>query len=611
MSYTDEIKELVKGYFHELSKASGKQENPKSAMDSTDTAKLKIVIEKPQKKAFGDFALPCFGFAKALKKSPALIAKEIAEGLGKKLEKTSFEKTQANGSYVNFFLKKESYARKLLAGFSCEYGKDSGKDKEQDKEQEDKPFLQAEKKVMIEYLSPNTNKPLHLGHLRNIFIGKCLSNLARWHNNKVIEANLMNDRGIHICKSMLAYKKLSQKKEPDKKPDHFIGDLYVLYSEKEKEMPKLKEELKEMLKKWESGDKETIELWKKLNSWAYEGFNETLRRLKISFDKIYYESEIYKSGKEIIEQGLRKGALEKTEDNAVIAKLDSYGLPDKVVLRSDGTSIYITQDIFLAIKKFKDFNLDYSYYVVASEQNLHFKQLFAILKLLGYAKVGEKSSHISYGLVNLPSGRMKSREGTVVDADNILDEMQELAKEEIKKRENTIKEYSMLSNEQLAERAELIGQAALRFFILKIDPQKDMVYYPEKSISFEGETGPYLLYSYARMNSIIKKAGISDNSINALQKKAGFSYNEKELELVSFLEGYKPMLSSAWKSKKPSIICRYLMDICQLFNEYYHSTKVLVDEEGKRAGRLLLVIRLRQMLKHGLGILSISVPDVM
>jgi arginyl-tRNA synthetase len=433
--------------------------------------------------------------------------------------------------------------------------------------------------------------------VRNIVIGKSMSNILSFSGSKVIQACLVNDRGIHIAKSMLAYMRWGKGREPDKKPDHFVGDFYVLFNGKAKADEKLEEEAQKLLKKWESGDKEVIGLWKKMNAWAEEGFGETYRRLGIGFDRFYHESEIYDKGRKIVEKGLRDGKFKKLH-GAITAELKQFGLPDKVLVRADGTTLYITQDIYLAIKKFEDYRLDQSVYVVGSEQNMHFAQLFAILQMLGN-RIVRDCHHLSYGMVYLPEGRMKSREGTVVDADDIIADMIRLAGDEVRKR------YEKLDKEEVERRSETIGLGALRFFMLRTDPAKDMTFDPKESISFEGETGPYVQYAYARISSILRKHG------KAVVEKIDFSsFGEEEANLVRLLSQFPGTVADAEKYR-PSAVCRYLLDLSQSFNEFYHKVPILKAPAKEKAARLLLISCVREVLGSGLALLDIGVLEEM
>ncbi|MBN2458047.1 arginine--tRNA ligase [Candidatus Woesearchaeota archaeon] len=545
------------------------------------------LIEVPPDHTFGDYAYPCFSLAKVFKKSPEQISEEIAVRLEKSLVGNKvIARAQNRGPYLNFFVE-PSYLSKTIISAAIK----------KSRPELQKPGKKPEQKQIIEFSSPNTNKPLHLGHLRNICLGESVSRLSESIGNNVIRTCLVNDRGTHICKSMLMYKKEGKGMEPDKKPDHFVGDFYVKYNELEKKDKGIEPEAQEMLRLWEAGDRETLTLWKKMKRWAVEGFNETYDELGIRFDKFYYESEIYKKGKDIVKTGLRKGVF-KEEKGAIVADLSKEKLPNKVLVRSDGTSIYMTQDIYLAKLKFKDYGADSSVYVVGSEQNLHFQQLFAILKLLGFS-YAERCYHLSYGMVYLPSGKMKSREGVVVDADDIISQMKDIALKEIRKRYR-------IRKAEAERRAAKIGLSALKFYLLMTDPGKDMTFNPEESISFEGETGPYVQYTYARASSILRKYN------KKIDKNIDYTtYGDDELVLIKKMGAYHNTLVDAACSYKPSIVCRYLLDLCQIFNEYYHKTPVLKAEEAQMKARLLIVMGVRNILASGLKKLGIDVLPVM
>jgi arginyl-tRNA synthetase len=540
---------------------------------------IEVVLEVPEPQ-FGDVAFPCFALAKYRKKSPQLIAHDLAAKLCAELPK-EIQSAKAEGPYVNFTFNKKDIAASVLGAINCQKEQYGSK--------------QQKKKIMVEFSSPNTNKPLHLGHVRNNALGDSISRILAFLGNDVIKACLVNDRGIHICKSMLAYKKWGHNKNPDKKSDFFVGDFYVLFAKKAEEHPELEQEAQEMLRAWEAGDKETVALWKKMNQWVYDGFEQTYAKLGMTFHKYYYESDIYTFGKDIVLNGLKKGIFTEKE-GAVVAQLEP-ALPNKVLIRSDGTTIYMTQDIYLAQKKFHDYPLDSSIYVVGSEQNLHFQQLFAILKKLGYAWA-DHCYHLSYGMVNLPEGRMKSREGTVVDADAIIEEMTALAKEEINKR------HPELRAVELQNRSRQVGLAALKFHMLKVDAVKDMTYNPKESISFEGETGPYVQYTHARICSILKKTKLPEELLLT-------GLGEKENELIKVLEKFPAVIEDAAKHYKPSMITRYLLDLCQQFNSYYHDVPVLKAEEEAKNARLYLLNCIKIVLENGLNVLGIESPDEM
>jgi arginyl-tRNA synthetase len=545
--------------------------------------KLKVdeisnLLTVPPNPALGDFAFPCF----KLGKNP----KDEAEKLQKKIKLPEFlEKIETKGPYLNFYLNKSNFTKTILTAIQKET-KNYGKGKEK-------------KKILVEYCGPNTNKPLHLGHVRNMALGNAVVRILEFQGNKVVPVNIINDRGIHICQSMVAYQKWGKAQKPNKKGDHFVGDYYVLFSKKSKKDPELDLEAKKMLVAWEDGDTEVHKLWRQMNTWVLEGFQETYNRFGITFEKEYFESELYKQGKEVAFEGLKKGIFEKNDDKAITAPLEKYGMTNKVVLRGDGTSVYITQDMYLAQQRYEDYKFDKLLYVVASEQSMHFKQLFKILELLE-RKFAKNLYHLSYGMVHLPTGRMKSREGTVVDADDIMDEISGLAQKEVEKR------YKNLSIKEKKERGEFISLAAIKFFMLRSDASKDMVFNPKESLSFEGETGPYLQYTHARANSIL-------NKVNAKITKVDYSLltDEKEEALISLLSQFPSKIEETAKHYKPHIICRYLLDLAQAFNEFYHACHVISEEQKLMEARLMLVAATKQVLANGLKMLGIHAPEEM
>jgi len=534
-------------------------------------------LEVPTDSRHGDFALPCYDFAKEFHRSP----QQIAQKLAKDVKYTHpISEIRNIGPYLNFFIATDALAEYALKKIYSDkkYGHSNDK-----------------KKIMVEYSSPNTNKPLHLGHIRNIVIGKSMANILSFAGNKVIQSCLVNDRGIHITKSMLAYQKWGNG-EPDKKSDHFVGEYYVMFNEKAKIMPRLDQQAHTMLQQWEAKDKDVLALWKKMNTWAEKGFSETYHRLGIKFNKYYYESKLYNKGRTIVLNAQKKGIF-ALKDGAVVASLKEYKLPDKVLIRKDGTTLYMTQDINLAVKKIKDYHLDTSIYVVGSEQENHFRQLFKILELLGYKS--DSCVHMSYGMVYLPEGRMKSREGTVVDADNIIDEMIKLARIEVHKR------HEDLNNRELEQRARIIGIGALKFFMLRTDVSKDMTYNPKESISFEGETGPYVQYAYARIASILRKYG------KKVKKSVDFSCLGKDEKLLLVMLMKYPDIINQAKDYKPSVVCRYLLDLSQAFNEYYHKIPILKAKDPKKSTRILFIYCIQSVLKSGLAILDIETLEEM
>jgi arginyl-tRNA synthetase len=511
--------------------------------------------------------------------------KDIAINLRKNIQgysEENFEDIQTQGAYINFFLNKKNLAKKIVDEVLFK------------KNNFGKTDLGKRNKTMVEFLSPNTNKPLHLGHLRNMAIGESISRILNYNGEKVIKANLNNDRGIHICKSMAAYKMYGKNKKPGKeKSDHFVGNFYVMFNEKYKKNEKLEIESHRLLQKWEQGDKETLALWDKMNKWALNGHKKTIQTFGISFDKEYYESNIYKKGKEIILEGVKKGIFEKKKDGSVSVNLEK-GLGEKILLRMDGTSIYITQDIYLAKLKFDEFKLNRSIYVVGNEQEYHFNVLFEILNRLGFKKGGLR--HLSYGMVNLPEGKMKSREGTVVDADDLIEKVQELVKKELNSREK-------LSKKELEERSIKIALSAIKYMLLKVDSKKNMLFNPKESINFEGDTGPYLLYSYARANSVLKKAK------SKRKKEESYSLVKEESELAKKIFQFPEMVSKYYQTLNPSIIAVYSCQLAQIFNEFYQSCPI-VGSDNERF-RISLVKAFMQTMKNSLGLLGIETIDRM
>lgn len=541
--------------------------------DKLSRENINQLIEIPPSDEMGDFAFPCFSLAKVFRKNPAAIAEEIKSQLELPPE---IEKVTSISGYLNIFVNKKKMADQVISHSQSE---DFGKQ-------------QRNQRIVVEFASPNTNKPLHLGHLRNISIGESVSRLLSFCGNSVVRTSINNDRGVHICKSMLAYQTFAENKTPEsigQKSDHFVGDYYVLFSKKASEDESWNEKAQEMLRKWEAGDSEVVQLWKKMNRWALEGFRETYRLFGISFDKEFYESEIYKFGKDIIQEGLNRGIFTKRHDGAAIVNLESEKLGEKVLLRPDGTSVYIVQDLYLAILKDKEFSYDKSIYVVGNEQEYHFSVLIAIFRKLGYP-IAEKMKHLSYGMVELPEGRMKSREGTVVDADDLVKETQNLAIAELQER------YT-LTPDQMNERSLKIALAAIKYQLLRVDITKNMMFDPKKAISFEGDTGPYLLYSYARASSILRKAEISPaGSTDDLT-----IYENKLLKKLNY---FPSSVNYAYEKMSPSVIANYAFELAQVFNEFYHGCKVIGSEQ--EAFRLQLVKAFKSVLKNCLWILGIE-----
>jgi arginyl-tRNA synthetase len=528
-----------------------------------------IVLEVPPNN-FGDYAFPCFKL-----ENPNQKAKELAS----KIKSIFLEKVEARGPYLNFFINKKYLAENTI--------------KEILKLKEKYGSSKENKKIMVEYETPNTNKPLHLGHLRNASIGMSISNIFEFIGNKVIRADLFNDRGIHICQAMLAYEKFINKK-PNKKRDHFVGDAYVLFNQKVKKNPELQEQAYDMLIKFELGDKKIITLWKKIDSWAVNGIKETDKIFGNKFDVYFRETKFYKKAKPLIEEGLIKKIFERDEEGNIIAKLEP-NLPNKILQRKDGTSIYITNDLALVPHKFSHYKIDKSIWVVASEQNLYFQQLFEIFKRLGYGWV-KNCKHLSYGMVFLPEGKMKSREGKVIDADDLIEEMKLLAIKELEKRHK-------LNKKEKEKRALKIALAAIKYFFLKIDIVKDMVFNPEEAINFEGDSGPYLQYSYARANSILKKAKNKSSKFNI------FNLEEKEIELIKKLAEFPDVVKNASVNYAPNVIANYSFKLGQIFNEFYQCCKVIGSKEENQ--RLAIVQAFKIVMKNSLNLLEIDVIEEM
>ncbi|GAB6012493.1 arginine--tRNA ligase [Viscerimonas tarda] len=480
--------------------------------------------------------------------------------------------------------------------------------------------------VMIEYASPNTNKPLHLGHVRNNLLGHALSEVLKANGKNVVKTNIVNDRGIHICKSMLAWKKWGNGATPEStgmKGDHLVGDYYVLFDkhykaelaelegkglskqEAEAQSP-LMAEAREMLRKWEAGDEETVRIWETMNSWVYAGFDETYKKMGVSFDKIYYESQTYLSGKETVTEGLKKGIFYQKEDESVWANLEGNGLDHKLLLRGDGTSVYMTQDIGTAKIRFDDYPIDKMIYVVGNEQNYHFQVLSIVLDKLGFA-FGKGLIHFSYGMVELPEGKMKSREGTVVDADDLMDEMIETARE-------TSKELGKLDGctpQEADSIAETVGLGALKYFILKVDPKKNMTFDPKESIDFNGNTGPFIQYTYARIRSVVRKAAEAGIGLPA-SLPVDIALSEKEQSLVQLLGEFPSIIKQAGDEYNPALIANYVYDLAKEYNQFYHDFSILKEENNElKLFRLILSQNIAKVIRQGMTLLGINVPERM
>jgi arginyl-tRNA synthetase len=479
---------------------------------------------------------------------------------------------------------------------------------------------------MVEYSSPNTNKPLHLGHIRNNLLGYSISEIQKANGNKVVKTNIVNDRGIHICKSMVAWQKWGNGKTPENtglKGDHLVGELYVEFDKHYKaEIAELKEkglsqkeaenqapailEAREMLRKWEARDPETVQLWETMNGWVYKGFDETYKRMGVDFDKIYYESETYLVGKEEVLRGLKEGIFYREEDNSVWADLTKDGLDKKILLRSDGTSVYMTQDIGTAKMRFNDYSIDKMIYVVGNEQNYHFQVLAILLDKLGYSW-GKDLFHFSYGMVELPSGKMKSREGTVVDADDLMTEMVNVAR----KMAAELGKMDDLNAEEMEKTFEIIALGALKYFILKVDPKKNMLFNPEESIDFNGNTGPFVQYTYARIQSVLRKAADNDIIVDSDFKK-DFKVSGKEKLLLKRISLFPDAVTEAGTNYSPAIIANYCYELVKEYNQFYHDHSILnIDDESIRNFRLVLSATTGRIIKKGMALLGIDVPDRM
>ena len=566
-----------------------------------------IVPQATRKEFEGNLTIVVFPFLRASHKAPDATAQEIGEYLAAHCE--AVEKFNVIKGFLNISIKPSFWAQ-LLDNIS------------HDENYGFKQETADSKLVMIEYSSPNTNKPLHLGHVRNNLLGFSLSQIMKANGNKVVKTNIVNDRGIHICKSMLAWLKWGNGATPEstgKKGDHLIGDFYVLFdkhykaeikeiaeaqgiSEEEAEKKStLMQEAREMLKKWEDNDPEVRALWEKMNSWVYAGFDETYRRMGVDFDKIYYESQTYLEGKEKVEEGLEKGVFYRKEDNSVWADLTPDGLDHKLLLRSDGTSVYMTQDIGTAKLRYQDYPIDKMIYVVGNEQNYHFQVLSLLLDKLGF-KWGKDLIHFSYGMVELPHGKMKSREGTVVDADDLMDKMVEDALA------MTSDRLEGMTPDEKLEVARIIGMGALKYFILKVDPRKNMLFNPAESIDFNGNTGPFIQYTYARIQSLQRKAG---DNLPALNIDA-VTPNEKEIAIIQRVADFPAVVEEAGKTYSPALIANYTYELAKEFNQFYHDYSILKEEdENVKVFRLELSRTVAGVIKRAFSLLGIEVPERM
>ena len=569
-----------------------------------------VQFQKTRAEFEGDITLVVFPFVKAAKKAPAQVAQEVGEALVGEL----VEQYNAVQGFLNLSIA-QSYWLEQLQGIAAadNYGQLS-------RGEEEKPLM------MVEYSSPNTNKPLHLGHVRNNLLGYSIAKIQEANGWNVVKTNIVNDRGIHICKSMLAWQKFGNGETPEtsgKKGDHLIGDYYVRFDVEykaqikelmaggmdeetaKKEAPLIKE-AQAMLVKWEQNDPEVRALWQKMNEWVYAGFDETYAQMGVGFDKIYYESDTYLVGKGEVERGLAKGDFYRREDGSVWADLAQNGLDEKLLLRADGTSVYMTQDIGTAKLRFQDYPINKMVYVVGNEQEYHFKVLSILLDRLGFP-FGKELVHFSYGMVELPNGKMKSREGTVVDADDLMAQMIADAKEISKDKVNTLPD---ITEEEANDIARVVGLGALKYFILKVDPRKNMLFNPEESIDFNGNTGPFIQYTYARIQSVLRKAG--EHIDSRLSNPESTTLSEKELALIQRLVDYPAAVRQAGDEFSPAVIANYAYALACDFNSFYHDHSILNEADAeKRALRLLLSQTVAKVIKSAMALLGIEVPNRM
>ncbi len=565
-----------------------------------------IQLQKTRPEFEGNLTLVVFPFVKAARKAPAQVAQEIGERLVGEL----VERFNAVQGFLNMVIAQDYWVHCLEKIAADErYGLT--------------PVTPESKLMMVEYSSPNTNKPLHLGHVRNNLLGWSIAQIQEANGWKVVKTNIVNDRGIHICKSMLAWLRYGNGETPEssgKKGDHLIGDYYVRFDKEyrkqiaelvaggmdeetaKKEAPLMKE-AQAMLLKWEQNDPEVRALWKKMNDWVYAGFDETYKMMGVSFDTIYYESNTYLEGKKEVERGEKEGLFYRREDNSVWADLTKDGLDEKLLLRSDGTSVYMTQDIGTAKLRFRDYPIDKMVYVVGNEQEYHFKVLSILLDRLGFP-FGKELVHFSYGMVELPNGKMKSREGTVVDADELMAAMIQDAKEVSK---DKVLRLNDINEEEQNEIARKVGLGALKYFILKVDPRKNMLFNPEESIDFNGNTGPFIQYTYARIRSVLRKAAEQEQA-----KTGKISLEEKEIELIQRITEFPNVIKQAGEEFSPAVICNYAYALAQAFNSFYHDYSILNEpDEAKRAFRVQLSAVIARTIRQAMMLLGIEVPERM
>ena len=567
-----------------------------------------LQLQKTRSEFEGNLTLVVFPFVRAAKKSPEQTAQEVGQYLVDNCP--AVEKFNVVKGFLNLSVGQGAWLQLLQAI-------------DQDDHFGTKKADEHSPLVMIEYSSPNTNKPLHLGHVRNNLLGWSLAQIMEANGNKVVKTNIVNDRGIHICKSMLAWLKYGNGETPEssgKKGDHLIGDYYVSFDkhyreevkqlmaqgmdeEKAKQEAPLIKEAHEMLVKWEQNDPEVRALWEKMNAWVYAGFDETYKKMGVGFDKIYYESQTYLKGKAKVEEGLAKGLFERHEDNSVWADLTNEGLDQKLLLRSDGTSVYMTQDIGTAEMRFQDYPIDKMIYVVGNEQNYHFQVLSILLDRLGF-KWGKELVHFSYGMVELPNGKMKSREGTVVDADDLM----ELMVEDAYKTSMELGKFDDMTEDERREIARIVGMGALKYFILKVDARKNMLFNPEESIDFNGNTGPFIQYTHARIRSILRKS----EELKLKSEEFATALNEKEIELIQKMNEFPVVVEQAGKDYSPSGIANYCYELTKVFNQFYHEYSILNEpDENVKAMRLMLARNVAKIIKSAMSLLGIEVPERM
>ena len=581
------------------------------ALYGQDVPAAQVQLQKTKKEFEGHLTLVVFPFLKMSKKGPEQTAQEIGEYL--KANEPAVAAFNVIKGFLNLTVASATWIELLNEIHAdAQYGIVSA--------DENAPL------VMIEYSSPNTNKPLHLGHVRNNLLGNALANIVMANGNKVVKTNIVNDRGIHICKSMLAWQKYGKGETPEssgKKGDHLVGDYYVAFDKHykaevaelmEKGMSKeeaeaaspLMNEAREMLVKWEAGDPEVRALWQMMNNWVYAGFDETYRKMGVGFDKIYYESNTYLEGKEKVMEGLEKGFFFKKEDGSVWADLTAEGLDHKLLLRGDGTSVYMTQDIGTAKLRFADYPIDKMIYVVGNEQNYHFRVLSILLDKLGF-EWGKSLVHFSYGMVELPEGKMKSREGTVVDADDLMAEMIATAKETSQE----LGKLDGLTQEEADDIARIVGLGALKYFILKVDARKNMTFNPKESIDFNGNTGPFIQYTYARIRSVLRKAAEAGIVIPEVLP-ANIELSEKEEGLIQMVADFAAVVRQAGEDYSPSGIANYVYDLVKEYNQFYHDFSILREEnEDVKLFRIALSANIAKVVRLGMGLLGIEVPDRM